>query len=76
MAEKKDKKDWKENVCTRGKDDAKCGASSAIYGLGLIGALIYNISVATGFWNIIWAIIKAFLWPAFLVYELYKYLGM
>ena len=53
-----------------------CGCSSAIYGLGLIGALVYYIMNATGFWVGVWGVIKAFLWPAFLIFELLKFLGM
>jgi hypothetical protein len=46
-----------------------------IYGLGLIGAAIYFISTATSFWMGILGVLKAFVWSAFLVYELFKYLG-
>lgn len=48
----------------------------AIYGLAIIGALVYYISTATGFWDGVWGVIKALLWPAFLVYGLLKNLGM
>ena len=51
-------------------------ASSAVYGLGLIGAAIYFISGATGFWMGVLGFLKAIVWPAFLVYEALKYLGM
>jgi hypothetical protein len=51
-----------------------CGG--AIYGLGFIGALVYYISTATGFWNGAFGVIKALLWPAFVVFELMKSLGM
>ena len=54
----------------------KCGPSSAVYGLGFIGAAIYYISQATNFWMGILGFLKALIWPAFLVYELLKYLGM
>jgi hypothetical protein len=50
------------------------GASGAIYGLGFIGALVYFLSTATGFWVGVWGIIKAALWPAFLVFELFRFL--
>lgn len=54
-----------------------CGTSGgAIYGLGFIGALVYYISTATGFWNGCYGVFKALLWPAFLVYEVLKFLGM
>lgn len=49
--------------------------NNAVYGLGLIGAMIYFISNATGFWMGVIGILKAFVWPAFLVYEALKTLG-
>lgn len=45
-----------------------------IYGLGLIGAAIYFISQAAGFWEGVIGFLKAVVWPAFLVYELFKFL--
>lgn len=48
---------------------------SAVYGLGLIGAAIYYISVATGFWMGVLGFLKALVWPAFLVYEVLKALN-
>lgn len=45
---------------------------SAIYGLGLIGAAVYYISAATGFWMGVLGFLKALVWPAFLVYEALK----
>jgi len=50
--------------------------ASAIYGLGLIGAAVYFISHATSFWMGVIGFLKAIVWPAFLVYEALKYLGM
>jgi len=49
--------------------------SGGIYGLGWIGALVYYLSHATGFWEGLLGFLKALAWPAFLVYELLKYLG-
>lgn len=51
-------------------------ASNAVYGLGLIGAAIFFISKATTFWIGVLGFLKAIVWPAFLVYELMKHLGM
>lgn len=48
--------------------------NGAIYGLGFIGAVIYFISTASGFWIGVLGILKAMVWPAFLVYELLKFL--
>jgi len=47
----------------------------AVYGLGLIGAAIYYISHATGFWAGVIGVLQALVWPAFLVYEALKTLG-
>lgn len=52
------------------------GPSSAVYGLGLIGAAVYFISHATGFWMGVIGFFKALAWPAFLVFGLLKHLAM
>jgi len=50
--------------------------AGAVYGLGLIGAAIYFISHATSFWMGVLGFLKAIVWPAFIVYEAFKHLGM
>lgn len=45
------------------------------YFLAWLGALIYYTQQADGFWSVIVAILKSFVWPAFLVYELLKHVG-
>lgn len=55
------------------KQNAPAGA---VYGLGLIGAAIYFIGKATCFWMGVLGFLKALVWPAFLVYEACKSLGM
>ncbi len=50
--------------------------SGAVYGMGLIGAAVYYISTAAGFWMGVLGFLKAIVWPAFLVYEALKYLAM
>ncbi len=57
------------------KNHVQKGSSGAIYGLGFIGAVIYFISHASGFWMGALGILKAMVWPAFLVYEALKALG-
>lgn len=47
----------------------------AFYGLGIIGAAIYYISGATGFWIGVLAFLKALIWPVFFVYEALKFFG-
>jgi len=51
-------------------------AQGAVYGLGLIGAAIYFISTATGFWIGVLGFLKAIVWPVFLVFEAFKHLAM
>ena len=52
------------------KDKSMCKSSSGgFYGLGLLGALVYNMQYANGFTEVLWGLFKTLLWPAFLVYE-------
>ncbi len=59
-----------KNVCS----DAS-GTGGMIYVLGFIGAAIYYISTATGFWSGVLGFLKAIIWPLFLVLEALKFLG-
>jgi hypothetical protein len=69
MPNKKDhKKDF--NKCN------PCNSGGAIYGIGFVGAVVYYISIATSFWIGVLGILKAIVWPAFLVYGLLKSLGL
>ena len=63
----------------KGKEDKKMnvkvqGGSDTVYGLGLIGAWAYYIGRATTPEERIKGFFKGFVWPAFLVYELFKFL--
>jgi hypothetical protein len=51
-------------------------ASGAVYGLGLIGAAIYFIGGATGFWMGVLGFLKAIVWPVFLVMAALKELAV
>ena len=51
------------------------GASSGVYGLGFIGAAVFYIKTATGFWAGVGGFLKALVWPAFLVYYLLKHMA-
>jgi hypothetical protein len=68
MAKKKIIKQTAKKCCQDG-----CGGM--LYCVGFIGAVIYYISTATGFWNGVLGVLKALVWPAFLVFELLKFLG-
>jgi len=52
------------------------GISGTIYGMAVIGALVYFIQHSESFWSVIMAIIKAVFWPAFLIYKLLEFLKM
>jgi len=49
--------------------------SSPAYGLGVLGAAIYYVSTATSFWMGVLGLLKAIVWPAFLVFEVLKFLA-
>jgi hypothetical protein len=58
------------------KNNVQSNASGgAVYAFGMIGAAVYYISVATGFWMGVLGFLKALVWPAFLVYEALKSLA-
>jgi hypothetical protein len=46
-----------------------------IYFVGFIGAAIYFISQATDFWTGVIGLLKAIVWPAYLVFEALTALG-
>lgn len=51
-------------------------ASSGFFGiLAFIGAAVYFVQLADGFGEVLFALLKAIVWPALLVYELLKSVG-
>jgi hypothetical protein len=50
------------------------GSSDSVYGLGFIGALVYFIGQAKDFREGVIGFFKAIVWPAILVYEIFKLL--
>lgn len=51
-----------------GDNSAAAGGGFA-YFLGVVGAAVYYIQAAEGFWPGVVGFLKALVWPAFLVYE-------
>lgn len=51
-----------------------CGSSGAVYGLGLLGAAVYYIQHSTTFWMGAIGVLKAIVWPAFLIYKVVELL--
>lgn len=50
------------------------GPGGGIYGLGFIGALIYFIQNSDTFWMGVLGILKAMVWPAFLIHRVFEIL--
>jgi hypothetical protein len=50
-----------------------CGGCG--YFLGFVGAVVYYISTATSFLVGVLGVLKALVWPAFLVFEALKFLA-
>jgi len=55
-------KHWKCKCCRKG--------GGALYFLGFLGSAIYFISHTSGFWNVVLAILKAFVWPVFITMKI------
>jgi len=49
--------------------------TGVVYGLGFIGAVIYYIQHAETFSVGFYGVLKAFVWPALVVYKLFVYFG-
>jgi hypothetical protein len=50
-------------------------ASGAVYGLGMIGALVYFLASAKTPADVVLAFGKAIIWPSLLVYRAFKAVG-
>lgn len=51
-------------------------SGGAVYGIGLLGALVYFYQQANGPTEILIGIIKAILWPGFVIYAALGQLGL
>lgn len=49
---------------------------SPFYALGFVGALVYFLQHATGFTEGVIGVLKAIVWPAFLIYSLLDFLKL
>jgi hypothetical protein len=52
------------------------GALGFIYLLTVIGAAVYFVGVANGFWSVVLALLKSLVWPAFVVYRALELLNI
>lgn len=55
------------------QNNVSSGGGNMVYFFGLIGALIYYLQQANTFWEGFIGILKALVWPAFVIYELLKF---
>jgi hypothetical protein len=70
MDKEKTTKHWSKK-----KRATKAGRGELAWFLGFIGAVFYYLHVHSGtFWLVILAFLKAFIWPAILVYHLLLFL--
>jgi len=65
---------WSKNC--KIKNHGSHAGAGAVYGLGLIGAAIYYIQNAPTFWDGVVGLLKALVWPAYLVYKLLESFNM
>jgi hypothetical protein len=76
MVKKKVKKDSEIKCDSSCNNKYGNGCGGCFYGLGFVGTAVYYISTATGFWVGVLGLLKALVWPAFVVYEVLKFVGV
>ncbi len=65
-----------ETKCKTGFNKSCSNGGGCLWFLGFVGAMVYFMSTATGFWGVILGILKSFVWPVFLVHGLLRFLGL
>lgn len=60
---------------TKSKAQVMSQPAGPVYFFGFIGALVYYVQIAEGFWQVMVAFLKALVWPALLVYDALKFLN-
>jgi len=84
--EKKFGKDFCERIEKKFENWGKCNhkwhdhssgfMGGGIYGLGFLATLIYYIQTSDSFWMGVLGVLKALVWPAMLIYEVFTRLNM
>jgi hypothetical protein len=59
-----------------GQNGAHGAMGGGFYGLGMIAAAVYFIQQVDGFWPVVVALLKAMVWPVFLLYKVFGMLHM
>jgi len=66
-----DVEDWKEWCKDKGRNvNSTHGTSGALYFVGFIGSAVYWMQAAVGFGALVTGVLKAAVWPAYIVYKL------
>lgn len=65
-------KNWTKYKQTNSRSDSSAGM---FYWMGAIGAGVYFVQQASGFGEVLVAILKAIVWPAYFVWEFFSHLG-
>ncbi|MBD3379416.1 MAG: hypothetical protein GF408_03025 [Candidatus Omnitrophica bacterium] len=74
--EKEIEKDVEKKVASCCENLSKeCTGGGMAYLLGFVGAAVYYIQEAAGFWPGVVGFLKSLVWPAFLVYEALRFFG-
>jgi hypothetical protein len=58
--------------CARRRPSAQAPSGGAVYGLGMIGAAVWFWQQADGAGEHVVGLLKALVWPAFLVYKAFE----
>jgi hypothetical protein len=64
------KRDWFKHHKDNCNCHHHCGGCGGIYFFGFIGAVVYYLQQSTTFWQGVLGILKAIVWPAFLVFKM------
>ena len=59
----------KNNKSTKVINKGGDGMFGVAYFMAVIGAAVYFVQASAGFWGFILALLKALVWPAFIIYE-------
>jgi hypothetical protein len=69
MSEESEKKYWSKGYRNKRRGGVGDGGIGCFMFLAYIGAAVYFVSQAHGFWEGVLGLLKAAVWPAFLVYQ-------
>jgi len=76
--------EWEKRIEKKFENWGKCGKKhkshafigGGFYCFGFIASAIYYIQQVEGFWLTVLALLKALVWPVFLIYKVFELLNM